>query len=133
MALVGAPQHDRGQGLPARGQPLDPLEGFESKLELEYSRHLELLRRTDGDVAAWWPHPLKLLLPGTRNTYAPDFLVQRADGRLELHEVKGRWIEDARVKIRTAAGCFPVFTFVAVTKNARRDQARRGLWSYERF
>jgi hypothetical protein len=38
--------------------------------------------------------------------YTSDFMVMLADGRLEAHEVKGFWQEDARAKIKIAtASC----------------------------
>jgi len=37
----------------------------------------------------------------------------KADGALEAHEVKGRWTDDALVKIRVAAEKFP-FAFIAI-------------------
>src|SRR5688572_4115510 len=45
--------------------------------------------------------------------YSPDFAVLAASGHLEMHEVKGYWMDDARVKIKVAASLYP-FKFVAV-------------------
>jgi hypothetical protein len=36
-----------------------------------------------------------------------------ADGTMELHEVKGHWTDDARVKIKVAAEMYP-FQFQAI-------------------
>lgn len=57
--------------------------------------------------------------------YTPDFVVLAPDGVLEMHEVKGFWEEDARVKIKVAAAQFP-FRFVAITRD-------KGNWSFESF
>jgi hypothetical protein len=55
--------------------------------------------------------------------YSPDFAVlTKADGTLEMHEVKGFWQDDARVKIKVAASIYP-FKFIAVKAQKRR----RGL------
>ena len=55
--------------------------------------------------------------------------VMRSDGRLEMHEVKGYWHDDARVKIKVAAEMYPV-EFLAVRKKTRRE----GIgWKIETF
>ncbi len=51
--------------------------------------------------------------------YTPDFAVMRADGQLEMHEVKGFWEDDARVKIKVAAEQYP-FRFIAVKPLAKK-------------
>jgi len=58
--------------------------------------------------------------------YLPDFLVVRADLVIEVHETKGRWMDDARVKIRAAADRFP-FVFRGVKKG------KGGAWEFETF
>ena len=75
-----------------------------------------------------------------RTFYEPDFMVwlwptvvvdtsedpDPYPGRIEIHEVKGFWRDDARVKIKVAAEMFPMFKFIAVT--------RKGwLWKREEF
>lgn len=57
--------------------------------------------------------------------YTPDFVVMAADNVLEMHEVKGFWQDDARVKIKVAASLYP-FRFIAVKK-------RGGSWEREVF
>ena len=44
--------------------------------------------------------------------YTPDFAVMAGDGFMEMHEVKGFWTDDARVKIKVAADQYP-FRFIA--------------------
>lgn len=61
-------------------------------------------------------------LPRPGRTYATDTI-----GSLELHEVKGHWEDDARVKIKVAARMHPWFRFRAV------KAARGGRWEYEDF
>ena len=48
-----------------------------------------------------------------------------ADGTLEVHEVKGHWVDDARVKIKVAADMYP-FRFIAI-------KAAGGNWQTEEF
>jgi hypothetical protein len=50
----------------------------------------------------------------------PDFAVMLADGRMQMHEVKGFWTDDARVKTKVAAEAYP-FEFVIVTARKVRD------------
>lgn len=52
--------------------------------------------------------------------YTPDFAVMRADGQIELHEVKGYMLEDANVKIKIASSIFP-FKFFIVRAKAKKD------------
>lgn len=77
-----------------------------------------------GQIAAYWFEGIKLRL-GLNLWYTPDFLVQLADGTVEVHEVKATWRgknwagkagfrEDARVKIKAAAHQFPLLRFVVV-------------------
>lgn len=73
-------------------------------MEKKYAAHLDL-RKTTGEILGWKFEPLKLkLAPAT--FYNPDFGVQMPNGRMELHETKGHWEDDARVKIKWAAKDF---------------------------
>lgn len=98
-----------------------------NKLEADYAAHLESLRR-NGEISMWMYEPLKLnLAPGQACSYTPDFMVVSRDNVLELHEVKGFWEDDARVKIKVAADKFP-FVFVTVSRRRKSDP-----WRYEFF
>lgn len=57
--------------------------------------------------------------------YTPDFMVVFED-RIELHETKGYFEEDARVKIKVAAAMYPEFKFVAVYWKKKQ-------WVFEEF
>lgn len=99
--------------------------GQMNSLERAYADELTL-RQAAGLIREWRFEPLKLrLAPATY--YSPDFLVILSDDTVEIHEVKGRWEDDARVKIKVAATLNPWFRFVAVTKRPKRD----GGWSVE--
>lgn len=52
-----------------------------------------------------------------------------ADGSMELHEVKGHWQDDARVKIKVASSLYP-FRFQAVRVKPKREG---GGWDIEEF
>ena len=89
------------------------------------SRYAESLRASP-DVLLWQYESVKLRLADS-TFYTPDFLVVTNEGFVELHEVKGFWRDDARVKIKVAAATFP-FTFRAATWNRRARQ-----WDIETF
>lgn len=109
-------------------QALGRLEkGVLNNTEQAYAEHLELRRRA-GEVLWFKFEPMKLQL-ADNTTYAPDFLVQVASGHLELHEVKGFWTDDARVKIKVAAAMFPIFQFLAIKKGKKGQAA----WIVETF
>ena len=95
-------------------------------LEKRYAALLDI-QKALGNIKLWRFEPLKLrLAPST--FYSPDFELVMPDGGIELHETKGFWEDDARVKIKWAAKEFTEFTLVAVTW----DKARKD-WKYERF
>lgn len=109
----------------ARGRTVRHVAGVMNKLEAAYSGYLAAEQRA-GRILHWEFEPLKLRL-AQATTYSPDFLVMRPDGRLELHEVKGHWEDDARVKIKVAAERFWMFGFIGVM------EAAGGGWELEFF
>lgn len=101
--------------------------GAMNKTETAYSQHLELLRRAN-EIFWFKFEAVKLRLADT-TFYTPDFLVLGSDSRIECHEVKGFWRDDARVKIKVAASIYP-FKFLAVTARAKK---LGGGWDREEF
>lgn len=97
--------------------------GQMNKLEAAYAARLESLKLA-GEIADYRFECIKLRL-ADRTFYTPDFMVLRADGEFEMHEVKGFWEDDARVKIKVAASIYP-FKFIAVRK-------QKGAWETEVF
>lgn len=97
--------------------------GEMNKLEAEYAARLEALKGV-GQIADYRFECVKLRL-ADRTFYTPDFMVLRADGVFEMHEVKGFWEDDARVKIKVAAELYP-FKFIAARK-------QKGAWVFEEF
>lgn len=87
--------------------------GTMNKTESAYDQHLWVLRHA-GDVLWHKFEGIKLRL-ADNTFYTSDFAVLPRDGVLELHEVKGYWEEDSKVKIKVAASLYP-FRFIAVKK-----------------
>lgn len=78
-----------------------------------------------GDVLEFKFESIKLRL-ADRTWYTPDFALVLAGGAREIHEVKGHWTEDARVKIKVAAELYPHYQFIAVRRV-------KGEWVRETF
>lgn len=97
--------------------------GEMNKLEAAYAARLESLKLA-GEIADYRFECLKLRL-ADNTFYAPDFMVLKPDGAFEIHEVKGHWEDDARVKIKVAAELYP-FKFIAARK-------QKGAWLFEEF
>jgi hypothetical protein len=100
--------------------------GEMNKTEAAYAAHLE---RIMGTVIVWWRFEGVKLRLADNTFYSPDFAVMLADGTLEMHEVKGFWQDDARVKIKVAASIYP-FRFIALKARAKKHG---GGWEVEEF
>jgi hypothetical protein len=110
----------RNRPIPAFGR-LGPSRKM-NKTEAAYDAHLRSLRDR---LYVWHLFEGITLKIANDTRYTPDFAVQTVSGQIELHEVKGFWREDAKIKIKVAAEMFP-FRFIAV----KRD----GLsWTTEEF
>src|SRR3990167_10394545 len=84
--------------------------GERNKTEAAYES--ELHRRMLAKEVLWYKFEgLKFRL-ADNTFYTPDFSVMMASGQIEIHEVKGFWEDDARVKIKVAADIYP-FKFIA--------------------
>lgn len=101
--------------------------GQMNKTEAAYDTHLAALQAAG--LILWRRFEGVKLRLADNTFYTPDFAVMRADGSMELHEVKGFWADDARVKIKVAADLYP-FRFVAVKVKAKKDG---GGWAVEEF
>lgn len=96
--------------------------GTMNRTEFAYAQEL-LLRERCGQIL--WSRFEGITFKIAHDTrYTPDFAVMLAGGVIELHEVKGVWTDDAKVKLRVAAGQYP-FRFVVVTA------LPRGGWHLE--
>jgi hypothetical protein len=92
--------------------------GAMNKTEAGYGQQLELLKRA-GEVLWYRFEGIKLRL-ADNTFYTPDFAVMLTNGQMELHEVKGYWEDDARVKIKVAADLYP-FRFVGIKVKTKKD------------
>lgn len=111
-----------------RMQALGRLKAGEmNKTEAQYFSHLQQ-RLFAGDILWFKFEGVKLRL-ADNTFYTCDFTVLPADAVMEMHEVKGFWQDDARVKIKVAAALYP-FRFVAVTARAKKNG---GGWDMEEF
>ncbi|TAI99824.1 DUF1064 domain-containing protein [Pectobacterium versatile] len=101
--------------------------GQMNKTEAAYSQHLEIMKQA-GKVLWYRFEGVKLRLADS-TFYSPDFAVMLSDGTLEMHEVKGFWQDDARVKIKVAADMYP-FRFIGIKP---RPVKAGGGWQVEEF
>lgn len=101
--------------------------GERNKTERAYENLLEAMR-ISGDVLWYKFEGMKLRL-ADNTFYTPDFAVMLSSGQIEMHEVKGFWQDDARVKIKIAAELYP-FRFVAAKPKAKKNG---GGWELEVF
>ena len=98
-----------------------------NKTEQAYADYLAQLQAVGGIL--WHKFEGVKLRLADNTFYSPDFAVMKPDGQLEMHEVKGFWQDDARVKIKVAADMYP-FKFIAVKARAKKDG---GGWQIEEF
>lgn len=99
--------------------------GQMNKTEAEYDRLLAQ-RLAAGEILWYRFEGVKLRL-ADKTFYTADFFVMNAESQLEVHEVKGFWTDDARVKTKVAADQYP-FRFLGITKG------KRGAgWQQEEF
>ncbi|MEK6386806.1 MAG: hypothetical protein V4797_19595 [Paraburkholderia tropica] len=101
--------------------------GVMNQTEQRYAQHLEA-RKQAGEIEWYVFEGWKFRL-ADNTFYTPDFAVMLADCRLECHEVKGHWQDDARAKIKVAAYQHPV-KFIAVTAKSKKAG---GGWQVEEF
>lgn len=101
--------------------------GAMNKTEAAYAVTLEQ-RKHAGEVIWYKFEGVKLRL-ADNTFYSPDFAVMLADGQIEMHEVKGFWQDDAKVKIKVAADLYP-FRFIAVKVKTKKSG---GGWEVEDF
>lgn len=101
--------------------------GTMNKTEAAYAAHLEQQQHA-GEIIWFKFEGVKLRL-ADNTFYTCDFCVLPKDAFLEMHEVKGFWMDDAKVKIKVAASLYP-FRFVAVKALAKKAG---GGWEREEF
>lgn len=92
--------------------------GAMNKTEAAYEQLLK--EYLFGGLIRWYRFEGVKLRLADNTFYTPDFAVISEDGVIEMHEVKGFWRDDARVKIKVAAEQYP-FRFFIVKAKAKRD------------
>jgi hypothetical protein len=90
--------------------------GTMNKTEARYADILKA-REIAGEIL-WWKYECIKFKLADKCWFNVDFLVLTADGTLECHEVKGGFImDDAAVKLKTAAAMYPLRFLKCVYKN----------------
>jgi hypothetical protein len=92
--------------------------GTMNKTEAAYHDYLTQLQHKG--LILWHKFEAMKLRLADNTFYSPDFAVLAASGLMEMHEVKGWWMEDAKVKIKVAASLYPI-KFVAVRKQSKKE------------
>lgn len=82
-----------------------------NKTEARYAALLEIRKRV-GEIA-WYAFEGITLKLGEDCRYTPDFAVMLTCGEMEMHETKGFFRDDAKVKIKVAAKMFPFRFYLA--------------------
>lgn len=96
--------------------------GQMNRTEKAYADWLEAEKHA-GRIMAYWFEHIKLKIADNACGYTPDFMVMRADGVIELHEVKGSlriFQEDAKVKAKVCADMYP-FPVKVVWPRKKKD------------
>lgn len=108
-------------------EPRRPKEPAANLTEKAYGRRLDELK-LDGLVKWWAFNKIRLRIADGEKAawYKPDFFVEFADGRFEMHETKGFERPRAVLALKVAAGQFPMFQFVLVKRCGDG-------WTYEPF
>jgi hypothetical protein len=101
--------------------------GAMNRTEAAYHDYLTQLQQKG--LILWHKFEAVKLRLADNTFYSPDFAVMSSASFLEMHEVKGYWQDDARVKIKVAASLYP-FKFVAVKAIAK---SKGGGWEREEF
>ncbi|WP_221775495.1 DUF1064 domain-containing protein [Sphingobium yanoikuyae] len=102
--------------------------GEKNRTEANYESTVLQPAMIAGEIVWYRFEGLKLRL-ADNTFYTPDYAVMRSDGLIEVHEVKGFWTDDARVKIKVAAEQYP-FRFIAVRALPKKNG---GGWEREVF
>lgn len=97
--------------------------GEMNRTEMKYKLHLDNMILSKHIL--WYKFEgLKFRL-ADKTFYTPDFTVMNFSNEIELHEVKGFWTDDAKVKIKVASAMYP-FRFKSV-------HLQKDGWLYEEF
>jgi len=102
-------------------------QGVMNKTEKSYTEWLDAQKRMG--LILWYKFEGIKLRLADATFYSPDFAVLLNTGEIEIHEVKGYWQDDAKVKIKVASELYP-FRFYAVYALPKKQG---GGWKWEEF
>jgi hypothetical protein len=102
-------------------------QGVMNKTEASYKERLD--EQQHMGIILWYKFEGIKLRLADATFYSPDFAVMANDGVMEIHEVKGYWQDDAKVKIKVASDMYP-FRFYAVYALPKK---LGGGWRLEQF
>lgn len=117
QTMTASQYRTRTRPKPARRAP--HAVGKMNGLEAEYLRTVLEPRRAAGEILEIQFEGLTLRM-ANRTGYTPDFVVVTPHC-IELHEVKGHWEDDARVKWKVAGEQFWCFRLFAATKRKKSE------------
>lgn len=117
FATAGAHQgRSRSRHLPGR------MNGIEAK----YAEVLKERMRV-GEIV-WWAFESVTFRLGADCRYTPDFLIQMADGSLEIAETKGYFRDDARVKVSVMKEKYPFPIWLIYWDKANKATGTAAEW-----
>jgi hypothetical protein len=117
------PRRGKGKGRPPRK------DGYKSSYEARFATEVLEPEMAAGRVIWWAYEPWSLKLAPNKCRYTPDFAVMYESGDIVVYEVKGRWMEAAKVRLKVASAEHP-FAFIAAYPRPQKDG---GGWVYEEF
>jgi len=101
--------------------------GERNKLEASYEQYLES-RKQAGEIIWYKFEGMKFRL-ADNCFFTPDFAIMLVNNEVEIHECKGIFRDDAKVKLKVASELYP-FRFVAVFALPKKEG---GGFRYEEF
>lgn len=100
---------------------------FRSAWEANYARWLNYRRDVVGDILSWSYEAQTFRFPVIRGTmsYTPDFRVERTNGAIEWHEVKGWMTQQGATALKRFAKYYPREVLVLVDAGVYRSIAKQ--------
>jgi predicted nuclease of restriction endonuclease-like RecB superfamily len=99
---------------------IHPTARFRSSWECNYAAYLNTLVES-GVIREWAHEPETFWFDGIKRgtvSYLPDFRITRPDGTIYFAEIKGRWDQKSRTKIRRMAKYHPTVELLIVDTKA---------------
>lgn len=95
---------------------------YRSRWEANYARYLDQIC-LDVTIKSWEHEPeyFALTIDGKTRRYLPDFRVQKVDGAIEYHEVKGWLCERSKAVLAAMASQYPGVKVIVIDKSPYRQ------------